>query len=527
MVWNFMLLNFIENNSLVINIGAFTILTLVMVLSVIKSRGIPFVQLGFFVLAALGVGTLTVGETLEIAAITDLKIFDLGISFFVTLLVVEVFIVMHVVFFYVSREENRGNRLYQVVPSNIDSGIYIYFDRYSEVLMYTEHFFNKIKMNDDKAKKWYKKAIKFTVDEKEFKYGGFLRYLRQYDEKEFNIVIEFNDFRKEEFTVTKTRITEKGKVLGYILVDKKPTAAEVYQIGSNKEFKLQLYQYFNSLNEAVGYYDNDINNYRLTEKMANRLGITELVIDLDTLKQFISEDDLVNFEKEFKQEKGTVSYRYRLKTVSGLQWHEEVRTVVDGIVYSVFRKLELTPTKVVMNTKQNLEDDMNKLLETEEEFGTMYLAINKVIDIINASGLDFANMVVDNYFGYILEEVLNKDTKIYRLSDFEFAIIINDLTKYDELVRNISANTSPLIKYDLFYGSTKYKLNNNIGLATSKDVLVRSSDALIKALEEALSLAMNEKYHKDFSIYVSKSIKDENYKFEDHVVDIDNKFLDE
>ena len=522
-----MFLDFLDNNSLVINIAAVSVLTLVLIFSIIKSKGVPVVQIGAYSIALGSVGVLSIGEMFNVAAITDFKLFDLGITFFVTLLVAEMFIVMHVVFFYVGREENRGNRLYQVVPSNIDSGIYIYFDRYSEVLMYTEHFFNKIKMNDEKAKKWYKKALKFIVDEKELKYGGFLKHLRQYDEKEFNLVIEFNDFRKEEFTVTKTRITEKGKLLGYILVDKKPTAAEVYQIGSNKEFKLQLYQYFNSLNEAVGYYDNDINNYRLTEQMANRLGITDLVVDLETLKQFICEEDYTNFEKELKQEKGTVSYRYRLKTVSGLQWHEEVRTVVDGIIYSVFRKLELTPTKVVMNTKQNLEEDIDKLFASESEFGAMYLAMSKVIDIINQSGLDFANMVVDNYFGYITEEVLSKETKIYRLSDYEFAVVIDDLTKYDELVRNISANTSPLIKYDLFYGSTKYKLNNNIGLATSKDCLVRNSEELVKALEEAIELAMDEKYKKDFSIYVSKSIKDENYKFEDHVVDIDNKFLDE
>ena len=63
------------------------------------------------------------------------------------------------------------------------------------------------------------------------------------EENEFNVVIEFNDFRSEEFNIVKTKITEKNKTLGYILVDKLPTAQEVYEAGTNKEFKIQLYQY--------------------------------------------------------------------------------------------------------------------------------------------------------------------------------------------------------------------------------------------------------------------------------------------
>ena len=50
---------------------------------------------------------------------------------------------------------------------------------------------------------------------------------------------------------------------------------------------------------------------------------------------------------------------------------------------------------------------------------------------------------------------------------------------------------------------------------------------MFNAVNEALELALDEKYAKNFSIYVSKTVNDENYKFEDHVVDIDNKFLDE
>jgi len=520
-------IEFIENNSLVLSLSMVGILALVYIFNFIKAKSFPIVQTVLYGVVLALASVETVGKVAKIQAIENFKLFDLGIGFFVVLLIAEVFIVMHVVFFYVSREEARGNKLYQMVPSSIASGIYAYFDKESEVLMYTEHFYNKIKMNDETAKKWYKNALKFTVDERDFKYYGFLKYLKGFDEKEFNIVIEFNDFRKEEFTVQKTKIMDGKKIVGYILVDKKPTAAEVYQIGANKEFKLQLYHYFDSLNEAVGYYDNDFEEYRLTELMANRLGITDLLISIDKLMEFINENDRPVFEKEFKQEKGTLSYRYRLKTVTGLEWHEEVRTVEDGIVYSVFRKLELVPSKMVMNTKTEMSNDMTLLLQDNKEFGVFYIAIPKIIEIIDDLGLEFANMVLDNYFGYLNEEVFNLKLKVYRLSNYEFGIIVDELDKYEEFVRNISAGVSPLIKYDLYYGSTKYRLSNNIGLALSRDVINKTAEEMFNAVNEALELALDEKYAKNFSIYVSKTVNDENYKFEDHVVDIDNKFLDE
>ena len=136
-------------------------------------------------------------------------------------------------------------------------------------------------------------------------------------------------------------------------------------------------------------------------------------------------------------------------------------------------------------------------------------------------------MVLDNYFGYLNEEVFNLKLKVYRLSNYEFGIIVDELDKYEEFVRNISAGVSPLIKYDLYYGSTKYRLSNNIGLALSRDVINKTAEEMFNAVNEALELASDEKYAKNFSIYVSKTVNDESYKFEDHVVDIENKFLDE
>ena len=70
-----------------------------------------------------------------------------------------------------------------------------------------------------------------------------------------------------------------------------------------------------------------------------------------------------------------------MKTVTGLEWHEEVRTVEDGIVYSVFRKLELVPSKMVMNTKTEMSNDMTLLLQDNKEFGVFYIAIPKIIEI--------------------------------------------------------------------------------------------------------------------------------------------------
>ena len=106
---------------------------------------------------------------------------------------------------------------------------------------------------------------------------------------------------------------------------------------------------------------------------------------------------------------------------------------------------------MVMNTKTEMSNDMTLLLQDNKEFGVFYIAIPKIIEIIDDLGLEFANMVLDNYFGYLNEEVFNLKLKVYRLSNYEFGIIVDELDKYEEFVRNISAGVSPLIKYDLYY----------------------------------------------------------------------------
>ena len=173
-----------------------------------------------------------------------------------------------------------------------------------------------------------------------------------------------------------------------------------------------------------------------------------------------------------------------------------------------------------------MQAKVDKLYQEGKTFGVALIGMKKIVEIIEKSGLDFANMIVDNYYGYIVEEVLIGQ-EIYRFSDFEFGIIIEESDKYEELIRNISGSSSPLIKYDLFYGSIKYRLNNNIGLVYSVDIISKTSSELFEELYDTLKLASDESYAKDFSIYVSKKVHDANYKFEDHVVDIDNKFLDE
>mgnify|MGYP003298582233 CR=1 FL=1 len=108
---------------------------------------------------------------------------------------------------------------------------------------------------------------------------------------------------------------------------------------------------FNSLNELLSKLFSSIDNsiYSLLDEITfitpeflknNSFTKSSIqgVIDL----YYIDEQDIPEFEKMLKQSEGSNTYRYRLKTVAGLEWQEAVKTIEEGVVYSLhsfFRKL--------------------------------------------------------------------------------------------------------------------------------------------------------------------------------------------
>lgn len=516
-------INFFNDNYLVVLFSATVLSTFAFASTLFKASKFPIVQL----LLLIGTYVVTLLKPVSVfffnvePIIADLK---MGYDALTCIIVLAFLLIIHIIFVVRMKSFSRGTKLYQVVPSNIESSIYAYYDPKSKLLMYTSHFYNKVKIPAENKKPWYKQAAKIVCDLKAMTYHELNQYLRGFEDKKFDLTIEFDDYRVVDLKLQKVKIMENDKLRGYILVDQKMSASQLYREGTKKEFKLQLHMFFDSLNEAVAYYDNDLDKYRLTEPMTVKLDTTEQMLGIEELKNYIDEQDIPEFEKMLKQSEGSNTYRYRLKTVAGLEWQEAVKTIEEGVVYSVFRKAEFKYDKVEFGQKKGL---LEAIKNANSEFGLVFMNLKRVSNIIGKKGEEFAEMMIEKYFASLEEFTLKGCAQVFRLSTVEFVLFVKDMEQYDVLVRNISNDVSDLISFDLYSGGNKFRMSNALGLVSTNELVEKEANKYIVAGYEALALASDPNYEKDYSIYFAKKDGNADYKFEDYKVDIDNKFLDE
>ena len=136
--------------------------------------------------------------------------------------------------------------------------------------------------------------------------------------------------------------------------------------------------------------------------------------------------------------------------------------------------------------------------------------------------------VIKKYFKIVRKEMLSIDDIIGKINEFEYVIIIKDIEKLNSFVNNICNENTPLLKYELTFCGQLININNKLGISYYNDLMKTKKD-FYSSLYQALSLANNSEYEKDYSIYTpakEEKINDE-YSFDKYKIDIDNSFLHE
>ncbi|MDD3171072.1 MAG: hypothetical protein PHO86_02005 [Bacilli bacterium] len=415
-------------------------------------------------------------------------------------------------------------RFYELTPSNIESNIYAYFDKKSHLLMFTEQFYNIVPKTYKKKKKWYKTVQKIICDGEEMTYKRFLSHLKGFGEKSFNIEIIFNEFTSIKEEVIKSMVTEDGKVRGYVLYNQKLTPAQVYKDSIIKEYATHLYNFFDSMNEPIAYFDIYNNGYVLTDSMKKLLGVEINNLPSELLLSYVVEEDMGIYKKMLLQAEGSNIYYYRLKTVNGIEWFEETRTFEGIYVYNIIHRANFIPRQIKYLTRENLETDIRVVLEASKPFTLVFITLKKVALYAEKMGKDVANVLVDRYFSKLMSNNGNQ-LRIYKLANADFCLIFTGNLDYERIVSDINSNTSDLMNFDIIFNGNKYQMNNALGIVKSESVSNPSSERFIVAGYEALNLANNTEYNKQFSIYREKKENRNSYQYDNYRVDINNEFL--
>ena len=177
---------------------------------------------------------------------------------------------------------------------------------------------------------------------------------------------------------------------------------------------------------------------------------------------------------------------------------------------------------------QELDVNINNLIEEGTNFGGVIVSFKSLMDNEIVISKNIIQDVIKKYFKIVRKEMLSIDDIIGKINEFEYVIIIKDIEKLNSFVNNICNENTPLLKYELTFCGQLININNKLGISYYNDLMKTKKD-FYSSLYQALSLANNSEYEKDYSIYTpakEEKINDE-YSFDKYKIDIDNSFLHE
>lgn len=450
----------------------------------------------------------------------------LGINLIVWAVVELVFACLLVYGVILIRALNYKNKMhfYELTPSNIESNIYAYFNKRSRLLMFTDQFYDALPKDYKNKKKWYRSVKNIVCDGESMTYKEFIKHLKQFGEKTFQIEIIFNDFVGIKEEIVKSMINEGGKLRGYLLYNQKLTPAQLYKDNVIKEYATHLYNFFDSLNEPLAYFDIAHENYILTDLMKKTLGLDNIAITVEEFLKYVVEEDVASYKRMISQKEGSNTYYYRLKTINGIEWFEETKTYEGIYVYNIIHWANFAPRQIKYYTKENLENEIKNNQENGRSFVLVFITLKKIAAYAEKLGKDVASVLSDRYFAQLTAKK-NNQTKVYKLSNVDYCLLFNGATDYEIIVSEINSNVSELVNMQVVFNGNRYQMNNALGIVKSESVSNPSPERFIVAGYEALSYATNPEYGRPFSIYREKREDRPNNQFDKYRVDINNEFL--
>ena len=512
----------IDQQHLVISAIITFVYVSVIIIEIVKFKKVPFFETILFILPILVIGfdyyaRYVKGHSYFIKgneALT-LKI----ISIYVYLLALLVSLIIFI--FRLVKAKHKTN-------SNISDdlcGVYLNKER---KLSLNKNFSLQLVPLGINSKKWNKKCLGIYIDNEDIEYQKLGEYISTIDGN-FVLRLRFPE-DKELILSLQKQVNENGYILKIIESDVREVIKEQVLEENTFDKKVNnstsIVKYLESLNEPIGYFDSSIDKYRLTKNMMDKLNLDTSVISSEEFKNFVYYEDYVTYDALLKQTSGSYKYRYRLKTSDGIEWYEEVKAYdpKSNELIATFHKVIFESENAVIFTRENLNKDLEARIDNNEEFGLVFLYIERAQSLIRKYGNEAGKVIIENYFNVLKKDLLTTEDNIYKISNSEYCILFSELDKYYEVQKGVLKGSSKLIKADVYFEGNKYVINNTIGFVYSEDVQEKNALECVEAGLLSLYLAQNDE-NKKYNIYSIENVRDGEDDFETYKVDLDNTFL--
>lgn len=445
-----------------------------------------------------------------------------GLSVDFTLLLFSfVFIVILLLLVYLI-ESSKLVKIYKGIPEKTSKIIYGYLDKKGNLISFNEDFFNDINVSVTKAN-WKKNISNIYYNGKKVSYKKFLELVKHSNEViNFTFEVEGKNYN---ITFKKTPIFNKREVCGYVLFNELYTNDQnTYLLDMMEEIQIPV-AYFSGKASNI--------NFILNDSFKERLGVKEEKMTYSDLKRFVFEEDLEMFLNASKELVNDIRIQYRLKTVKGLEYFEEVKNLRNEDVTTIITLIEVNEEMVWVENNV-LTDEVQNLIEQGVEFGGIILSYSSLLEEASEKKNPLTKDIIKKHLKEIKKTLLDEGDLISKVSEFEYIILFNNKEKLDNVVNEVYNGESILLDFEVGFAGEIVSLMNKLGITYSSDDY-ETPDDFIKRLNSSLALANNEDYYKNYSIHtttVKEEVevldnKEEEYSFEKCLIDLDNSFLDD
>lgn len=407
-------------------------------------------------------------------------------------------------------------KIYKNISRSLGNTLYGSLDKKGNLIGLNDDFFEAINALDKKSK-WTKYLKNIIFENECISYKAFLEVLKT-KEGSLNFIFEFED-ESFELTFRKIPVLNEGEIIGYGLAGLEKTSSEQTTIFKVIDELDSPYAFYQGLSKET--------NFNLNRKMQTVLSSKEKRMTYSSLKKYVYEEDIDNFNKIANETTSDLIMQYRLITSQGLMMFEEVKHFENDKVTSMLTSIEMIEEDVYLEYNE-LNGVISDLIAKEIPFGGVLVSLKSLLDE-EVYSKNILKDIIKQYFKNIRKELLNGDDVIIKLNEFEYVVIIKDTKRMDSIVNDIFADKSILHKYELSFGDNLITISNRLAVAYYDNQMKTKKDYM-KALFRASALVNNDEYGKDYSIYSVPKDElpdDEEYSFEKYKIDLDNSFLHE
>ena len=303
-----------ERNQLSILVAVSSLFVLLFLILIGKFKKIPFTESVLFIIPLLIVIFEFVSRYLGYRFYTTINNTVYTLKAISTFLYSVAFVFSLIAFFAQLSKKKDYNK--------VVGDVCVYYDL-EKKFSYESSFYNCLTFLGKGKRKWKEMCLAVYIDEKKVDIDNLEEEVKNITDNEFSLIARFNNNKEMHLLLTKKEVVRNGTLLGYALVKKEFDVCDIYKREITKETVknesgLPLDKYLETLNEAIGYLDNSINQYRLTRRMKEKLSLDAQTISYTELRNFVYFEDYVTFDAMKEQNSGSFKYRYRLKTIDGI-----------------------------------------------------------------------------------------------------------------------------------------------------------------------------------------------------------------